>query len=96
LFLASLLQNLNGSQPRAIALINNKTQQNAAGSIDELEIRERAFVRRTFFRCQVSRHFSGLQEKELDHFLFLFLEQSKYQGETCAVFETQCSLLRSL
>jgi len=91
--LQSLLLSLYGLQPRAIAVLETKTQQNAARSIDELEIRKRAFVRRTFFGCRVSRHLSGLQEKEL---LFLFLEQSKYQGETCAAFETRRSLLRSL
>ena len=72
LFLASLLLNLYGSQPRAIALINIKTQQNAARSRAELEIRKRAFVRRICFRCQVSRHLSGLQEKKSSIFSFFY------------------------
>ena len=94
--LQSLLLSLNGLQPRAIAVLESKTQQNAARSVDELEIRKRAFVRTFFSLPGLSSLVRLTREKELDFFLFFSLEQSKYQGETCAVFETQRSWLRLL
>lgn len=73
--LQSLLPNNYGLQPRVIALIEMKTQQIAARSIEELEIGKLPINPQNVFRCLVfsleKRHLSGLTaKKELDLFLF--------------------------